>query len=177
MKEQYLAYWDTPNQWGRELNWRRKRKFFKKKIFNKQKEEKYKRKYFQKSSFKRHRFFRKAAYCLAGKNNYKCWTCGKVGHYANECKNKKNNKLIETLGSLDCFEISEKEALDLALNNNKGIVELIIEEEEYEETDYEETSHMMKNSSINLGDLQGFREKNLQWIMKIKMSKETGFFL
>ena len=54
--------------------------------------------------------------------------CGE-GHYANECKNRKNNKLIETLGSLDYFEISEEKALDLALNNNKGIVEITIDEE------------------------------------------------
>jgi len=32
------------------------------------------------------------------------------------------------LGSLDYFEITEEEALDLALNNNKGIVEITIEE-------------------------------------------------
>jgi len=36
------------------------------------------------------------------------------------------------LGSVDYFEISEEEALDLALNNNKGIIEIIIDEEEYE---------------------------------------------
>ena len=30
--------------------------------------------------------------------------------------------LIKTLGSLDYFEISEEEELDLALNNNKGII-------------------------------------------------------
>lgn len=42
-----------------------------------------------------------------------------VGHFANECKNRKNNKLIETLGSLDYFELSENEALDLTLKNNK----------------------------------------------------------
>ena len=89
------------------------------------------------------------------KNNCKCWACGEVGHYANECKNTKNNKLIETLGSLDYFEISEEEALDLALNNHKGIVEITIDEDEYEETEYEESSHMMKSSEISLGDLQG----------------------
>ena len=78
---------------------------------------------------------------------------GEVGHYANECKNKKNNKLIETLGRLDYVELSEDEALDLALGNNKGIVE-IIEDNEYEESDYEETSHMAESSSVSLGDLQ-----------------------
>ena len=67
----------------------------------------------------------------------------------------KNNKLIETLGSLDYFEISEKEALHLALNNNKGIVEITIDEEEYKETEHEESSHMMESSAINLGELQG----------------------
>ena len=40
-------------------------------------------------------------------------------------KNKKNNKLIETSGSLDYVELSEDEALDLALSNNKGIVEIM----------------------------------------------------
>ena len=50
--------------------------------------------------------------------------------------NRKNNKLIETLGSLNYFEIGEEEALDLSLNNNKGIVEITIDEEEYEETEY-----------------------------------------
>ena len=90
----------------------------------------------------------------AGKNNYKSWACWEVGHYANECKNRKNNKLIETLGSLDYVELSEDEALDLDLGSNKGIVE-IIEDNEYEESNYEETSHMMKSSSVSLGDLQG----------------------
>ena len=77
------------------------------------------KKYYNKTSPKKRRFFRKAAYCPAGKNNCKCWACGEVGHYANECKNKKNNKLIETLGSLDYVEFSEDEALNLALGNNK----------------------------------------------------------
>ena len=45
----------------------------------------------------------------------------------NECKNRKNNKIIETLGSLDYIELSEDEALDLALGNNKRIVEIIKE--------------------------------------------------
>jgi len=58
------------------------------------------------------------------------------------------------LGSLDYVELSEDEALDLALGNNKGIVE-IIENNEYKERDIEETSHMMKSSSVSLCDLQG----------------------
>ena len=70
------------------------------------------------------------------KNNCKYWTCVKVGHYANKCKNRKNNKLIGTLRSLDYVELSEDKTLDLALNNNKGIVEIILDNE-YEETDYE----------------------------------------
>ena len=68
-------------------------------------------------------FFRKVAYCAVGKNNCKCWACKEVGHYANECENRKNNKLIETLKSLHYVELSEDEALDLALSNNNGIVE------------------------------------------------------
>ena len=45
-------------------------------------------------------------------------------HYANECKNRKNNKLIETLGSLQYFYFSEEKAIDITLKNNKGIVEM-----------------------------------------------------
>ena len=55
------------------------------------------------------------------------------------------------MGSLDYFEISEEEALDLALNNTMGIVEITTEEDE--ETNYEETRHMMENSSISFDDL------------------------
>ena len=105
---------------------------------------------------KKRRIFRKSAWCPVGKNNCKCWACGEVGHYANECKNRKNNKLIKTLGSLDCVELSENEAIDLALalNNNKGIVKIILDNE-YVKSQYEKTSHIMESSSISLGDLQG----------------------
>ena len=58
------------------------------------------------------------------------------------------------MGSLDYVELSEDETLDLALGNNKGIIE-IIKDNEYEESDYEETSHMMKSRSVSLSDLQG----------------------
>jgi len=53
------------------------------------------------------------------------------------------------LGGLDYVEFSEDEALDLGLDNNKGIVEIIFDNE------YEETSYMMESGSISLGDLQG----------------------
>jgi len=65
----------------------------------------------------------------------------------------KNNMLIEILGNFIYVELSEDEALDLALNNNKGIVEIIVDNE-YEESDYKETSHIMKSRSISLGSLQ-----------------------
>ena len=58
------------------------------------------------------------------------------------------------MDSLDYFEVSEEEALDLALKYNKGIVEIVLEDE-YEESNYEETSYMMESSSLSLGDLQG----------------------
>ena len=77
--------------------------------------------------------------------------CGEVSHYPKECKNRKNNKLIKTLGSLDYFELSKEKTLDLALKKNKRIVE-IVPEDEYEENYCEETSHMMKSSSISLGE-------------------------
>ena len=53
------------------------------------------------------------------------------------------------MGSLDYVDISEEEALDLALGKNKGIVEIILDNE-YEESNYEETSHMMESSSDSL---------------------------
>ena len=55
---------------------------------------------------------------------------------------------------MDYVELSEDEALELALSNNKEIVEIILDNE-YEENDHEEISYMMKSSSISLGDLQG----------------------
>ena len=58
------------------------------------------------------------------------------------------------MGSLDYVELGEDEALDLVQCNNKGIIEIILDNE-HEESDYEETNHMMKNSSISLSDLQG----------------------
>ena len=93
------------------------------------------------------------AYYPGGKSNCKCQAYDEIGHYVNECKSRKNNKLIETLGSLDYFELSEDESLDLTLKNNKGIVEIVLKDE-YEESDYEGTNHIMESSSISLGDLQ-----------------------
>jgi len=119
-----------------------------------QRGEKYRRKYYNKPSPKKHRFFKKVAYCSAGKNNCKCWAHGEVGHNVDEYKNRKNNKLIETLESLDYVELSEAEALDLASSNNKVIVEIILDNES-EESDYEETSYMMESSSVSLDDLRG----------------------
>jgi len=58
------------------------------------------------------------------------------------------------LGYLDYLEISEEEALDLALKNHKGIVEVVMEDQ-YVESDYEETSHIIGSSSISLRNLQG----------------------
>ncbi|XP_021722592.1 uncharacterized protein LOC110690074 [Chenopodium quinoa] len=72
--------------------------------------------------------------------------------YANECK-KANHKLMEALGSWDYIEIPEDEAFNLALSNNKGIVEIIEEENEYneepedsefEDGNYEEINNMME---------------------------------
>ena len=72
IKKLFSTCWITPNQWGKEPNRRRKINFFEKKSFNKQRGEKYKRKYYTKPSPKRHISFRKAVYCLIGKNNCKC---------------------------------------------------------------------------------------------------------
>jgi len=108
-----------PHQWEKETERRRKRKFYNKKSLNKQRGEKCGRKYYNKPSSKKRRFFRKAAYCPSGKNNCKCWACREVGHYANQCKSRKHDKLIETLESLNYVELREDEALDLALINRK----------------------------------------------------------
>jgi len=66
---------------------------------------KYRRIYYNKPSPKKSRFFKKAAYYPIGKNNCKCWACVEAGHYANEYKNRKNNKLIEILESLNYVEL------------------------------------------------------------------------
>jgi len=42
-----------------------------------------------------------------GKNDCKFLPCKEGGHCANECKNRKNNKLIKTLESLDYVEINK----------------------------------------------------------------------
>jgi len=56
-------------------------------------------------------------------------TYGEVGHYANKCRNRKNNNLDETLDSLDYFELKGEEALGLVLKNNKGIIKIVMEDE------------------------------------------------
>jgi len=53
---------------------------------------------------------------------------------------------------VDYFNLSEDEALDLSLKNNKEIIEIILKDE-HKESDYEETNRMMESSSISLGDL------------------------
>ena len=58
------------------------------------------------------------------------------------------------MDSLDYFELSEKEELDLTLENNKGTIEIVLEDE-YKESDHEESSHMMESGSISFGDLKG----------------------
>jgi len=73
---------------------------FKKKNFNKQREEKYKINNYTKPSSKRRTFFRKVAYYPIQKNNCKFWACREIRHYVNECKHRKNNKLIETLSNI-----------------------------------------------------------------------------
>jgi len=58
------------------------------------------------------------------------------------------------VGSLVYIELSDDEVLDLILNNNKEIIEIILDNE-YKESDYKETSYMMESSLISLDDLQG----------------------
>ena len=57
------------------------------------------------------------------------------------------------MGSLGYFELNYEEELDLALKN-KGIVEIVMEDE-YEGINYQETSHMMESNSASLDSLQG----------------------
>ena len=57
------------------------------------------------------------------------------------------------MGSLDYIEFSKEETLDHVLKNNKGIIEIAMEDR-YEESDYNETNHMIGSSSISLGSLQ-----------------------
>ena len=89
------------------------------------------------------KIFKKYYLFSCTKNKCKGWTCEQGGYYANGCKIRKNNKPIDTLSSIDYFELSVEEALDLTLKNNKKIVEIVVEDE-HEESDYEKTSHMME---------------------------------
>jgi len=57
---------------------KKKENLLRKRALTSKEEKKYKRKYFQKPSPRKHRFFRKAAYCPVGKNNCKCWACGEA---------------------------------------------------------------------------------------------------
>ena len=75
--------------------------------------------------------FQKFFYCPTRKNKCNCWASVEVGYYAKECKHRRNNKLFETLVSLDYFELSE-EVLDLALKNNKEIVQIVMEDNDLE---------------------------------------------
>ena len=53
MEKQILAYSDNPQQWGRELERRRKKTFDKKKSLNKQTREKHENKYHNKPNPKK----------------------------------------------------------------------------------------------------------------------------
>ena len=83
---------------------------------------------------KKQRFFLEKLCIVKNLCKYSHRGCGKIRYYANECKNRKNN----TLGSLDYFELSVEEILDLTLKTIK------------KKSDYEETSHIIKSSSITL---------------------------
>ena len=111
MKKQYLACGDTPNQWRREPTWRRKRIFLRKRALTCKEEKNIQESIFKNQVLENIGSLEKLHIVQQGKITV-CWSCGEVGYYANECKNRKNNKLIETLRSLDYFEISEEEALD-----------------------------------------------------------------
>ena len=56
------------------------------------------------------------------------------------------------MGSLDYIEISEDEAIELALGNVKGVVEVVEEEElDHEnESDYEEVNEIMEGENSNV---------------------------
>lgn len=76
IKKQFLLVGILLTNGKRNLKGLKKRKFYKKKIYNKQRGEKYKRKYYNKPNPKKTKFFRKAGYCPIGKNNRKCWAYG-----------------------------------------------------------------------------------------------------
>ena len=155
MKRQFLTCWDFPNSYGCERKNYKKKKYYKRNKFDKSRGETYKKKFYKHKYKKPSRLFRKATYCPEKKRTCKYWSCGEIGHYANECK-KANHKLMEALGSWDYIEIPEDEALELALTNNKGILEIIEEEidnneendeYEYNEESYEEINNMMEGQS------------------------------
>mgnify|MGYP000988156972 CR=1 FL=1 len=93
---------------------------------------------------------------------------------------------MEVLGSADYIEIEEEEALNLAIANNKGIVEIIEEEIETEDEDdevdeSEEELNFMICEDVSIGSLRGEtftidneQEKEIgqDWIMPIVHKKE-----
>jgi len=54
------------------------------------------------------------------KNKRKYWTCGEAGIMKLNLKIEKNNKLVETLGSLDCVDLREDKVLDDEFEDNKN---------------------------------------------------------
>ena len=58
MRKQFLVYWYNPHNWEKELERRRKKKFYKKMTLNKQRGEKYKIKYYDKPSPENQSFFK-----------------------------------------------------------------------------------------------------------------------
>ncbi|XP_021746677.1 uncharacterized protein LOC110712520 [Chenopodium quinoa] len=98
MKRQFLTCWDFPNNYGCERKNYNKRRNYKKNKYDRSRGETYKKKYYKHRYRKPSRFFRKATYCPEKKKTCKCWSCGELGHYANECK-KANHKLMEALGN------------------------------------------------------------------------------
>ena len=108
------------------------------------------------------------------KNTCKCYVNEEIGHFTNQCRNKNNNKIIEALGSLDYVELDEEEALELTLENNKGIIELIEEEIEIEDGDYSDTDeelNFMMTEGISIENLKRRRICHRKFTRKRNIKK------
>ena len=65
-------------------------------------------------------------YCPQGKKNCKCWLCHEIGHYANECPNKKSyKKEVKYLNQISAIGLVPIESLNSSGNESSYCYEIL----------------------------------------------------